>query len=150
MIIFIILLILLSFIQSSLLRIDLLAIVLLSRSLLVEDNTNYYLAFGLGLLVSFLQNMDLGLLSIFYLILVKLTYLIKRVPFSTKWFFILPLALLLTLVQQLLFLIMGTSIDWMSLSIQTLSVIVIYPLIKIWVERIEVKSKSSLVFKKDY
>lgn len=129
-------LICLSFLQSSLVDLDLVAAFLIARSFASYGQSNMYLAFGFGLLISLLTGGILGQSSLVYLIFVLITQLIKVLPIHANWLTILPLSLGLFFLQQIFInLAYQVSIDLKTVFIHSLLVLSIYVLLKFWDER---------------
>ncbi|MCL5784727.1 MAG: hypothetical protein M1142_05235 [Patescibacteria group bacterium] len=101
MVVPIIVLLFLSFLQGAWLPVNLVVIVIVCRSFIVEEKANYYLAFAFGLLLSLLLGHNLGTLSLTYLILVKLTHFIRKTEFASHWLVILPLLFISLIIDQL-------------------------------------------------
>lgn len=132
----IIILILIAFLQSALLPIDLVLIMLIVRSFIISERNNLWLAFGLGLLVSLLTAQILGLHSLIYLISVILVHLAKKSQLTGSWLTVLPLVLISSLLLQLIQLLtLGQSITWSNILYQLFSTIPIYFGLKLWEER---------------
>ena len=91
-------LILLAFLEAAFLPIKLVLTVLLVRAFIRQDLSNLILAFGLGLLLSHLQNQPLGLNALIFLILVEAVYFWSKTTFSHNLWTAVPVigALLLS------------------------------------------------------
>lgn len=138
-----------SFFQTALIPADLVLLILISRSFIVSDQSNYWIAFFFGLLVSLLLSQPLGVLSIIYLLVVKLVQLFKGVSFSSNWLMVLPLSFLLLLLDKgLEFLIFHQTPSISSVLAQMLSVIPIYLLVRFWEERFIPKNDIRLKIRK--
>src|SRR5688500_326665 len=132
----IIILLLISFIQTSFLPIDLILLILIARSFLVTDFKSYYLAFGLGILNGLLMGQLIGSLALVYIIVIKLVFLFKAAAFSSSWLTIIPLTLILSVLNQLARLILFKSNFNFSIVLIEVGLIVpIYFLIQIWEDR---------------
>ena len=132
----IIILILISFLQATFLPLNLVLIFLICRSFIVEDNTNYWLAFGFGLLLSLLLGFPLGSLSFIYLVGIFMVYLAKRTHFASHWLVIVPLALGIIVFDQVLEnLALGFNLNFKSIIIQIILVLPAYFMILFWEER---------------
>lgn len=129
-------LIFLSFIQTAFTAYDLVFLVLIVRSFIVEDASNYYLAFGVGLLTSLLSGLPLGSLSLIYLLGVALGGMASRTKVSSQTIVLLPLSLVVIIIEQLIKgLYLHFSIDWFTAIINTLLIWPIYLLLIFWEER---------------
>ncbi|MCL5784509.1 MAG: hypothetical protein M1142_04120 [Patescibacteria group bacterium] len=132
----VILLIFLSFLQATLLPFNLVLLVLISRSFLKEEKSNYWLAFSFGLLLSFLLNYPLGSLSILYLVEVAIIHFIRRAEFASHWLVVLPLSFVFLLADQFVqSKLLGFSLNFWPLVPQVVLSVPIYLLIRFWEER---------------
>ncbi len=139
-------LILLSFLQASLIPFDLVLILLILRAYEVPGKENFYLAFGFGLLVSLLTNSPMGVNSLIFLGLVQVTYLYKKTPIATNILFGLPLiAVVLSINDMLASLLWHSSIQlWPKILQETLIAVPLFFILKIWEERFVVKEGMRL------
>lgn len=134
-------LILVSFLQATIIPVDLVLMILILRAFIKNDKSNFYLSFVFGLLTSHLTFTPLGVNSLIYLVLVSLTYLIRFLPISKNTFVVFPLTILTLSINKLfLSLILKESLHfwpeifwWGFLSIPT------YILVRFWEERFVVK-----------
>lgn len=74
---------------------DFILLILVTRSLIISDTSNFWLAFTFGLLYAFLANFPLGSLSLIYLLLLFLSQLTKKFTVHASWWYIFPFAFLL-------------------------------------------------------
>lgn len=135
MIIFLILL-LISFLQVTIIPLELILLILISRSFIVEEKFNFWLAFLIGLVLSLLTGYPLGFLSLLYLFVVKLTSLIKKLTFTNNWFSILPITLFFLIMEQGIKKI-NYGINWnlQTLIIETILILPVYLIVRFWEER---------------
>lgn len=85
-------LIIASFLQSTILPLDLVLIILICRSFIREEEENLYLAFTFGLIVALLNGNLLGFQSIVYLLIVFLTHLVSKSRLAKNSLLIIPLS----------------------------------------------------------
>lgn len=95
-------LIICSFIQSTILPIDLVLIILICRSYIRPHRTNLFLAFSFGLLNAHLTLMPLGILSLIYLVLVAATESLSKSRLAGNPLLIVPLSLLLMSIDHII------------------------------------------------
>lgn len=134
-----------SFIQSSLLSVQLILMALLARSFIVTDRLNFGLAFGLGLLLSLLTGGKLGVLSIVYLLGVILIYFIKERSVGSHWAILLPITIFMLMLDAgVKSLIFGASLDIRSTLLQTVLVLPLYFITILWEERFVIKKEIRL------
>src|SRR5256885_1337250 len=79
---FILLLIIASFLQASFIPVNLVLLLLISRAFIIEDKSNYYLAFFAGLFLGIVSIYNIGLWPLIFLLLVKVINLSKKLPLS--------------------------------------------------------------------
>lgn len=133
---FIVILILLSFLEGTIIPFDLVLMILIARSFIVAEKSNYYLAFFFGLLVSLLLGYPLGLLSLIYLFAVVVSHIIKTTNLKAYWIVVLPLTFFLLLFEQFIFKLLNISNFNLSyLLIPTILVLPVYLIVRVWEER---------------
>lgn len=139
--ILIIILILASFLQATILPLDLVLIILVLRAYIKAEAVNLYLAFFFGLLASLLTFTPFGLSSMIYLILVTLTQILSKSRLASHIFTTVPVVLvMLTLSNVSLALLSGESVQlWPKIVIEAVIILPIYIGLKIWEERFVVK-----------
>lgn len=135
MIILVLILLFLSFFQSSVLVVDLVFLVLICLGFLKEERSNYYLAFTFGLLISLLMGLPLGSLSLVYLGAVKITSMVKAANFSSNWT-LFPLTFLLLALNYLAqSLLNHSSFNLLEVLPQIFWVLPIFFIVKYWEAR---------------
>lgn len=142
----IIVLIIISFIQSTVFPIDLVLIFLICRAYLRSDENNLYLAFTFGLLISFLDLIMLGLQSIIYLMLIQLTQALSKSRLAGNSLLIIPVCLILLSLNQLILSIVTHQIIqfFPKIVLESLLSLPILYLIKYWEERFTVQKDIKL------
>lgn len=142
---FLLLLILFAFLQSAFLPLNLILVTLIARSLCLEEQDNLFLAFFGGLSLSFLSQVNLGYWPMVLLLIVKLTYLLKKFPVSSNPMTILiagSLLIFLTTILNIIFL------DWhleiFPRIIEAVLVVPFYFAIRAWEERFVVRGAIKL------
>lgn len=142
----ILILIIAAFLQTTILPVDLVLMILVLRAYIVREKGDLYLAFGMGLLISHLNNMPLGIQSIVYLILVELAQIVSRLPISASIFTVIPLILFTSTINIAVGAFMaGSSMQiFPQLIIDTILAIPLYVLIRFWEERFVVKPEIKL------
>lgn len=149
MIVLTLILVALSFLQATLWPLQLVLLILIFRSLIKEDRTNFYLAFGLGLLASLLGRYPLGLLSILYLTLVLAIYFLRKTNVSNQLLIIFPIAIVVLVIDQMMRTFLAGANLRMDFNIfwQLFLVLPIYIMIRFWEERFTVKKDVKLKIK---
>lgn len=141
----ILVLIIISFIQSTILPLDLVLIILICRSFVEARQGNFWLAFSFGLLLSALSGQPLGLLSLFYLAAVLAAGTLKQSRFSSTWITVLPMSLAILLSGQLLVSLLNkTAFSLTAVFYQLALVLPTFLIISFWEERFVVKPEVKL------
>ncbi len=143
--ILVVILIFLSFLQTTILPLDLVLVVLFLQSYIRPERKNLILAFAFGILISHLTNQFVGLYALIYLSLVELTQVLAKVPIHKNLFFgglvLVPFLILEKLVLSKI--LIATANFWM-VGLEILLAVPIYFLLKLWEERFVVKSEIKL------
>lgn len=105
----IIVLIIVSFLQTTILPIDLVLLILICRAYIKSDKSNLYLAFAFGLFLSFLNLANFGLESIIFLIIIQVTQMMSRSRLAGNPLLIIPVSLFFLVINQ--FLVMNQFIN---------------------------------------
>lgn len=138
----------LSFFQISSVAVPWVLLVLVSRSFLVDDRKNWYLAFIFGLLLSLLLGLPLGSLSLIYLAVIALIRLFKHIQPTSHWLMILPLTWVILLVEETIkSWWTHSSLDLVALTIQALLILPIHLGVLFWEERFTAKGDLRLKVK---
>lgn len=144
----IIILVFASLIQSSLLPINLVLMILIIRSFIVDAKSNFYLAFIFGLVISLLQGQMMGLISLINLFSVSLITVLKRSQIVQN-FITLMLAgvALLTIENIIQSLIIQATLDFKLAIYQTIILPLMYLLVRFLEERFVVQKEIKLRLK---
>lgn len=141
----IIFLIIISFLQSTILPINLSLIILICRSFIKLDKNNLYLAFFTGLLNSHLNVSTLGLESLIYLLAIQSTQIISKSNLANNPLLIVPISfVLLSFHEIFLSLKLGHSINFSQVFLGSLISLPIFYLERIWEERFIFKHEIKL------
>ena len=97
----IIILIIASFLQSTIVPVDLVLIVLICRTYIKPERANLYLAFAFGLLISNLSLRPLGFQSLIYIGSVQATESLSRLRLAGNPLLIIPITLMFLSMNQL-------------------------------------------------
>lgn len=143
---FVIILILASFLQASVLPINLVLLLIMIRSYIRVEKSNLYLAFGLGLLLSHLEHTPLGLYSLVFLGLVEITHLFSKAPISRNFVTVIPFMLIIIIINDVFTsLIRGFSIQLLpQILVEVLLILPIYIVLRMWEERFTVRKEVRL------
>lgn len=142
----ILILIIFAFLQSTFLPIDLILIVLICRSFIKSDTANLYLAFGFGLLISFLNLYPLGLESILYLLIVQATQILSKSRLTSNSLFIVPITLMFLILNQfVLSVIINQSINlFPNVLLESIIALPTFFLVRLWEERFIIRKNIKL------
>ena len=134
-----------AFLQSAFLGVNLVLVVLIARSLILDDRDNLYLAFFGGLILSFLTQVNLGYYPLVFMLVMVVSGAIKKLPvsFNALTVFVSG-ALLITLVALINSYFIDEFLVLYPHVIELLLVVPVYFLVKLWEERFIVKSHTKL------
>lgn len=141
-----VILIFLSFLQTTILPINLVLIILICRTFIKNNQSNLYLAFIFGLLLSHLSLVSMGSLSILYLVLVFLAQILSLSRSISSIFFLLPFGIFALLIDSFAKgLLLNINISFsISLIFSFLLIIPVFFLLKIFEERFIVRKDIKL------
>lgn len=141
----IIILIIASFLQTTIIPIDLVLLILICRSYIKSDRANLYLAFAFGLLVGHLNLVSPGLQSLVYLTLVVATGVLSRLRLAGNPLLILPIAFVLLSLNQLVSsFLMHETLEFSKIILSTLLSLPLLYLVRLWEERFIVEKEIKL------
>lgn len=135
-----------SFLQSTILPIDITLIILISRAFIREGKANLYLAFGFGLLDGFLSLNILGAKSIIYVVLVQLAQMLSKSRLSGNGVFIIPISFVLLSINQLV----TSALNYYSIQLfpkiflESIISLPVFYTVRFWEERFIVKKELKL------
>lgn len=127
-----VILILLAFLQTSILPVNFGLILILVRAFIKQDRANFLLGLSFGLLLSHLMHLPLGLLSAVFVILVELVYLWSKTPIARNALTILPISVVALLIVEKL---SGTTQIWPQIFWEIILILPIYLLVRFWEEQ---------------
>lgn len=96
----IIILIIVSFLQTTIWPLDLALVILISRAYLRAQKSNLYLAFFLGLLISHLTLSPIGVKSMVYLAVVQIIQVLSKSRLAGHPFLVVPLTFIVILADS--------------------------------------------------
>ncbi|MDO8618866.1 MAG: hypothetical protein Q7R49_02850 [Candidatus Daviesbacteria bacterium] len=138
-------LLLFSFLQTTVLPINLVLLVLVLRSFIVYEPANFYLGFGFGLLTSHLNTTPLGLQGLIFLAAVVVGRGISRLPISNNILIVVPLVFVVSLLDSgVNALSTGSSLQVFPVFLQTILAIPVYLVLRFWEERFVVRQELKL------
>lgn len=126
-----------SFLQSAFLPVNLVLVLIIARSLLVEDRENLFLAFFGGLILSFLTQVNLGYYPLVFILIVKFAGLFKGLPVSFNSLMVfLSGALFIAITATLDSIFIGQPVKVIPHLIEAVLVLPAYFLIRFWEGRV--------------
>lgn len=142
----IVILILLSFLQVTVVPINMVLIVLILRAYLYPEKANIILGFFFGLLISYLESQNLGVYSLVYLCFIQIIQVFRKAPFSMHFLVMIPTVIIVLFLNSVVQgLLMGSSIRfWPGILKEILFSLPVFFILKIWEERFVVKSEVKL------
>lgn len=142
----ILILIIISFIQNTILPVNLVLIILIVRAVIRPEKNNLILAFVFGLLSSHLSLQTAGLQSLIYLCLVQITQVLSKSRISAHPFLIIPLTVFLSAVNLIIVSLFNRqSIQLMpQVIIESIFSLPIFYLLRLWEERFIVRKEIKL------
>lgn len=142
---FIFLLIIAVFLQSSFIGVNLALVLLISKNLASPEKQDLLAAFLAGVLVGLLQAQNIGFWALLFILIVKLTSLTKKLPFSKNILTILIVsstAILLTDLLEMAY--FQKTFESLKVIWEVLLSLPFYLFLLFWEERIMVKPDARL------
>lgn len=139
--ILIVILIIISFVQSTILPLDLVLLILICRSYIRPEKSNLFLAFAFGLLSAHLNLTILGLSSLIYVMTISITEGLSKSRLADNSFLIVPLCLFLMIINQLILSLVGQQAiqPVPRVLVESLLSLPILYLVRFWEERFIVR-----------
>ncbi len=144
-------LIIASFLQTTILPIDLVLLVLICRAYIKSNKSNLYLAFAFGLFLSFLNLANFGLESIIFLIIIQATQMMSRSRLAGNPLLIIPVSLFFLVINQFINQVINAPVNFqifpfIKLLLESfLSLPALY-IVRLWEERFVVQKGIKLKF----
>lgn len=143
----IVILILAAFLQTTILPIDLILLILVCRAYIKpQDVSNFYLAFGFGLLTSYLNLTTLGFDSIIYLIITAATGILSKSRLSGNPLLLVPISLMFLSLNQLInsYFNNGQTFNFSKIILISFLSLPIFYLLRLWEERFIIHKEIKL------
>lgn len=145
---FFLIFILVAFIQTSFLDINLCLMLIIARSFVVDRPSNYIVAFGGGLILGLLSGQNLGYFASIFLVTTKLIQIFKRLPISSNFLTVIPVATVILLVfEGFEALVFRQTFNPLKTILESIMILPIYALVRFWEERFIVKHEIKLKIK---
>ncbi|MDD5416165.1 MAG: hypothetical protein PHE48_04140 [Candidatus Daviesbacteria bacterium] len=141
----IIILIIASFMQTTILPIDLVLLILICRSYIKSDSANLYLAFFFGIFTSHLNLASIGFQSLIYLSLVEVTEILSKLRLAGNPLLIVPLTFFLITISQFANSILDhSSFEFSKVILACILSLPILFLVRLWEERFVIQKEIKL------
>lgn len=141
----IVILIIASFLQTTILPIDLVLLIFICRAYIVNEKNNLYLAFAFGLLISHLNLTNLGFFSLIYLICLQITQMLSRLRLAGNPLLIVPTSLVLLFLSHFTNSVVNhAALEYFNIFLSSLLSIPILYLLRFWEERFVVRKEIRL------
>lgn len=132
----IIILIIVAFLQTTILPIDLVLLILICRAYVRSEKENLYLAFAFGLFTSHLSLTNLGLQSLTYIITIQIVQSFSKSNLAGNPLLIAPISLsLITLSRTAESIVTHTAFNFSGVIIASILSLPIFYLVRMWEER---------------
>lgn len=137
------LIILSAFVQTSFLGINLVMLIVVARSFVMETKANYFLAFFAGILLGLLSAQNIGFWPLILLVGVKIGHVIRKLPFSISVLTFMPVAVASVLIAAgAEFLFLKQTINWTKVIIEILCSIPIFAFIRFWEDKFFIRPST--------
>lgn len=142
----VIILIIASFLQTTVLPIDLVLMILICRSYIKISSSNLYLAFIFGVLISHLNLVTLGLDSLIFIVCVQITQGLSKTRLAGNFLLIIPITfVLLSLSGILTSVFLNQSLEiFPKVLLESLIALPLLYALKMWEERFKVSGDIKL------
>lgn len=141
----IIVLIIASFIQTTILPLDLVLVILICRAYIKSNQSNLYLSFAFGILISHLNLANLGFQSIVSLLIVQATQMLSKARLAGNPFLIMPVAFVFLSLSQLTSSLIGyQTLSLPKLLLEAFMALPTLYLVRLWEERFIVRREIKL------
>ncbi len=141
----IIILIIASFIQTTILPVNLVMLILICRAYIKSNQTNLYLGFIFGILTSHLDLSNIGIQSLLNLSFVEATEILSKLRLAGNPFLIIPLVVFFITFSQFVSLIQNHgSFEFQTVILTSILSVPTLFLVRLWEERFIVKEGIKL------
>ncbi len=130
------LIILSAFLQSSFVGVNLVLLLLVTRSFIVETKANYFLAFFAGILVGVLSAQNTGFWPLVFLVSVLISHLMRKLPFNRGILTVIPVIILTVLFSTLAeWLFFHQTVNWYKPQFEIITGLPIFIFLNFWEDR---------------
>ncbi len=137
------LIILSSFLQTSFLGINVVLIIIIARSFLMENKANYFLALFSGILLGLLSAQNIGFWPLILLLGTKIAHVLRKMPFNISIITFIPVLIVcvvLAAAAELLFL--NQTINWTKVVIEVIVGLPIFTFIRFWEDKFFIRPST--------
>lgn len=138
-----------SFLQTTVIPLNLVLIILISRSFLKPATANLFLAFSFGLLVAHLSLNNLGVQSLTFLLIIQIAQVISKTRFAIHSLLIVPLIFILLSANALVLSLLNhqSAQIFPGILIESIVSLPVFYLIRFWDSRFVVQKNIKLKFR---
>lgn len=132
-----------AFLQTSFLGVNLVLLIIIARSFLMENKVNYFLALFSGILLGLLSAQNIGFWPIILLVGIKIAHMIRKLPFNISVITFLPVIIICVLIAasaELLFL--KQTINWTKVILEIVIGIPIFIFIRFWEDKFFIRPST--------
>lgn len=135
-----------SFLQTTILPIDLVLLILICRSYIKSEKANLYLGFAFGLLVAHLNLTGLGFQSLIYLFSIEVTQMLSKLRLAGNPLLIVPICFVFLSLAALAgsYLYHNSSWEFTKIIFVSILSLPIFYMLKLWEERFIVRKEIKL------
>lgn len=141
----IIILIIASFLQTTIIPVDLVLLILICRAYIRSEKQNLYLGFAFGLLTAHLSLTSLGLTSLIYLLVIQFTQILSKLRLAGNPLLIVPVSLVLLSFSQIAYSVINQqTLELTGILFATFLSLPVLFLVRLWEERFVVRKEIKL------
>lgn len=141
----IIILIIASFLQTTIIPVDLVLLILICRAYVRTDKANLYLGFAFGILISHLNLTSLGFQSLIYLVSIQATQILSKSRLAGNPLLIMPISLVFLSLNQITgFVINHQTFELSKIIFASFLSLPILYLVRLWEDRFIVRKEIKL------
>lgn len=134
-----------AFLQATILTLDLVLMILISRAFTKSGKSNLYLAFAFGLLLGHLSLTPMGVQSIIFLVLVQITESISKSRLSENPLSLIPICFVAIAINQIaLSIFTHQALQLTPKIFEAFLALPIFYLVRFWEERFIVRKEIKL------
>lgn len=123
--------------QASFVPVNLVLVLLICRSLIVQERANLFLAFGIGIFLGLLQTDNLGFWPLLFLVVTEVAHLSRGLPvFKNLGLILLVSGVLIVSSELLQALVLKEAFNVSRTVVEAVLVLATYPFLLFWEQRL--------------